>query len=78
MDIKTEATEEFKLEPKVMEVKQDAQVAALHEHVANLEREMGAACNENKVSLEERIARLEASQGRTLLPQGRVPDQLNA
>ena len=35
-----------------MKVKQEAQVASLHGRVANLEREMGAACNENKVSLE--------------------------
>ena len=70
--MKTEATEEFKMEPKVMEVKQEAQVAALHERVANLEREMGAACNVNKLSLEERVARLEASQGGTPLPRGRA------
>lgn len=72
VDIKTEATEEFKTEPKVMEVKQEAQVAALHERVANLEREMGAACNVNKLSLEERVARLEASQGGAPLPRGRA------
>ena len=47
VDMKTEATEEFKMEPKVTEVKQEAQVAALHERVANMEREMGAACNVN-------------------------------
>lgn len=73
MDLKTEATEEFKMERKVMEVKQEAQVAALHERVANLEREMGATWNGNKVSLEERIEQLEASQGRAPLPRGRAP-----
>ena len=55
-----------------MEVKQEAEVAAVHERVANLEREMGAACNVNKLSLEERVARLEASQGGAPLPRGRV------
>lgn len=72
VDIKTEATGELNVEPKFMAVKQEAQVAALHERVANLEREIGATRNENKVSLEEQIARLEASQGRTPLPQGRA------
>lgn len=51
VDIKTEATEELNVEPKFMAVKQEAQVAALHERVANLEREVGATRNENKVSL---------------------------
>ena len=60
-----------------MAVKQEAQVTALHESVANLEREMGAACNENKVSREEQIARLESSQGRTPNPWGRKGDQIN-
>ena len=55
-----------------MEVKQEAQVAALHERVANLEREMGATCNVNTLSLEERVARLEASQGGAPLPMGRA------
>ena len=72
VNIKTEATEEFKTEPKVMEVKQEAQVAALHERVANLEREMGAACNVSKLSLEERVARLEGSQGGAPHPWGRA------
>ena len=69
--MKTEATEEFKMEPKVTEVKQEAQVAALHERVANLEREMGAACNVSTLSLEERVARLGASQGGAPLSRGR-------
>lgn len=72
VDIKTEATEELNVEPKFMAVKQEAQVAALHERVANLEREIGATRNENKVSLEEQIARLEASQDRAPLPQRRA------
>lgn len=72
VDIQTEATEGLNVEPKCVEVKQEAQVAALYERVANLEREMGAVRNENKVSLEERIARLEASQGKTPLAQGRA------
>ena len=52
------------MEPKLVHVKQETQVAALYERVANLEKEMGAVGKERTVSLEDRIARLEAFQAK--------------
>ena len=65
VDVKTEASENLSVEPKLVHVKQEAQVAALCERVANLEKEMGAVGKERAVSLEDRVARLEAFQGKT-------------
>ena len=69
VDVKTE---HLSVEPKLVHVKQETQVAALCERVANLEKEMGAVGKERTVSLEDRIARLEAFQGKTEGPQRRA------
>ena len=60
------------MEPELVDVKQETQVAALCGRVANLGREMGAFGKERTVSLEDRIARLEAFQGKIQGPQRRA------
>ena len=59
VDAKTEPSENLSVEPKLVHVKQETQVAALCERVANLEKEMGAVGKERTVSLEDQQSKTE-------------------
>ena len=72
VDVKTEPSENLSVEPKLVDVKQETQVAALCERVADLEREMGVVGKERTVSLEDQIAQLEAFQDKIRGPQRRA------